>query len=283
MKIAVTGGSGKAGRAVVRDLREHGHDVLNVDRVPSHEDTAPYLPADLTDYGQTLEALSGGHVLPGIEAVVHLAAIPAPDKATQDVVFRTNITSTHTVFSAAWRLGLKRIVWASSETTLGLPFDIPPKYAPVDESHYPFPTSTYSLSKVVAEAMAEQVSAWSGIPFVALRLSNVLDPADYQAFPDYWPDAMARKWNLWGYIDARDAASAFRHALESATAGVAVAIIANDDTVMDRPSADLLAEVFPDVEVRRTLATHQTLLANDRAKELFGWRPTHSWREELGR
>src|SRR3954453_11080057 len=105
MKIAVTGGSGKAGRAVVRDLLEHGHDVLHAALAPSREDAAPSLPADLTDYGQTLEALSGAEVLPGIEAVVHLAAIPAPDKATPDVVFRTNITSTHTVFSAAWRLG----------------------------------------------------------------------------------------------------------------------------------------------------------------------------------
>ena len=164
MKIAVTGGSGKAGRAVVRDLREHGHDVLNVDRVPSHEDAAPFLPADLTDYGQTLEALSGGHVLPGIEAVVHLAAIPAPDKATQDVVFRTNITSTHTVFSAAWRLGLKRIVWASSETTLGLPFDTPPEYAPVDEEHPLRPESSYALSKVLGEEMARQFNRWTRDP-----------------------------------------------------------------------------------------------------------------------
>jgi nucleoside-diphosphate-sugar epimerase len=176
-----------------------------------------------------------------------------------------------------------RVVWASSETTLGLPFDVPPKYAPVDEAHYPFPTSTYSLSKVAAEAMAEQVSAWSGIPFVALRLSNVLDPEDYQAFPSYWPDPMARKWNLWGYIDARDAASAFRRALESATTGVDVAIIANDETVMERSSADLMAEVFPDVEIRGELGEHQTLLANDHAKEAFGWQPTHSWRQELGR
>ncbi len=123
------------------------------------------------------------------------------------------------VFLAAADRKVDRVVWASSETTLGLPFDVPPLYAPVDEAHYPFPTSTYSLSKVAAEAMAEQVSAWSGIPFVALRLSNVLDPEDYQAFPDYWPDAMSRKWNLWGYIDARDAASAFRLALESVTTG----------------------------------------------------------------
>src|SRR5215210_2498231 len=133
MRIVVTGGSGKAGRAVVRDLLEHGHDVLNVDLVASRDPVAPFLPADLTDFGQALEAVSGAEVLPGVEAVVHLAAIPAPDRGTPDVVFRTNITSCHTVFAAAWRLGLKRIVWASSETTLGLPFDRPSDYAPVDE------------------------------------------------------------------------------------------------------------------------------------------------------
>jgi len=278
MRVLVTGASGKAGKWVVRDLVDNGHDVLATDIAPKLPDCpATFTRADLTDYGEAID------ILADVDAVAHLANIPAPGLFPSARTINENNAMNTNVFLAAADRKVDRVVWASSETTLGLPFDIPPKYAPVDESHYPFPTSTYSLSKVVAEAMAEQVSAWSGIPFVALRLSNVLDPADYQAFPDYWPDAMARKWNLWGYIDARDAASAFRHALESATAGVAVAIIANDDTVMDRPSADLLAEVFPDVEVRRTLATHQTLLANDRAKELFGWRPTHSWREELGR
>jgi nucleoside-diphosphate-sugar epimerase len=136
---------------------------------------------------------------------------------------------------------------------------------------------------VVAEAMAEQITAWSGIPFAALRLSNVLDPDDYQALPGYWPDARSRKWNLWGYIDARDAASAFRCALAAETAGAVVAIVTNDETVMDRPSVELMQEVFPAVELRGELDTYQTLLANDRAKELFGWTPTHSWRTELGR
>jgi nucleoside-diphosphate-sugar epimerase len=126
VKVAVAGGSGKAGRAVIRDLLEHGYDVLNIDVWPSAESSspdspAPYLAADLTDYGQGLEAISGS------DAVVHLAAIPSPVHGTPDVVFRTNMTSTHAVFAAAVRLGLRRVVWASSETTLGLPFDEPPE------------------------------------------------------------------------------------------------------------------------------------------------------------
>src|ERR1700729_327578 len=119
-KIAVTGGSGKAGRVVVRDLAEHGHDVLNIDRVPSPESQSPespvpFLRADLTDFGQTLEALSGAETLPGIEAVVHLAAIPSPAHATPDQVFRTNVTSTHAVFAAAQRLGPGKVGWGPPE------------------------------------------------------------------------------------------------------------------------------------------------------------------------
>ena len=279
MKIAVTGGSGKAGRAVVRDLREHGHDVLNVDRVPSHEDAAPYLPADLTDYGQTLEALSGGHVLPGIDAVVHLAAIPAPDKATQDVVFRTNITSTHTVFSAAWRLGLKRIVWASSETTLGLPFETPPEYAPVDEEHPLRPESSYALSKVLGEEMARQFNRWTGIPIVGLRLSNVMEREDYLRFPSYWDDPHLRKWNLWAYVDESHVAQACRRGLEADIAGAEAFVIAAADTVMQRPSRDLMADVFPGVAVRDGVAGHDTLLGIDKARRMLGYAPDFSWRE----
>ena len=186
------------------------------------------------------------------------------------------------VFLAAADRKLARVVWASSETTLGLDFEDPPRYAPLDEDHYPLPTTTYALSKVLAETMAAHVSQWSGIPFAALRLSNVMDPEDYRHFPGYQDDAQLRRWNLWGYIDGRDAAAAFRRALESDTTGAVSAIIANDDTVMDRPSRELLAEVYPDVPVTRELDSNQTLLANDRAKALFGWQPAHSWREEVG-
>jgi nucleoside-diphosphate-sugar epimerase len=284
VKIAVTGGSGKAGRAVVRDLLEHGHEVLNVDRVPSAESSgpdspAPFLAADLTDFGQALEAVSGGERLPGIEAVVHLAAIPSPVHATPDVVFRTNMTSTHAVFSAATRLGLARVVWASSETTLGLPFDRPPDYAPVDERHELRPESSYALSKVLGEEMARQFSRWSGIPFVGLRFSNVMEPHDYERFPSFSADPQLRKWNLWSYVDAGDVAQSVRRALEAEIAGAEAFIIAAADTVMEQPSRELMAEVFPGVPVRDDLADHETLLAIGKARALLGYRPEVSWRE----
>jgi nucleoside-diphosphate-sugar epimerase len=282
-RIAVTGGSGKAGRAVVRDLLEHGHQVLNVDRVPSAESSdadspAPFLPADLTDFGQTLEALAGGEVLPGIQAVVHLAAIPSPVHATPDVVFRTNVTSTHTVFAAAARLGLERVVWASSETTLGLPFDRPPDYAPIDEAHELRPETSYALSKVLGEEMARQFSRWTGIPFLGLRFSNIMTRADYQRFPSFWDDPRLRSWNLWGYVDESQVAQAVRRALEADVAGAEAFIIAAADTVMQRPSRQLMAEVFPGVPIKGDLATHGTLLGIDKARRLLGYDPEFTWR-----
>ena len=284
MNVAVTGGSGKAGRAVVRGLLERGHDVLNVDIRPPAESgspgsDAPFAPADLTDYGQTLEALAGGEWLPGIEAVVHLAAIPSPVHATPDVVFRTNITSTHTVFAAAVRLGLKRVVWASSETTLGLPFDTPPDYAPVDERHELRPETSYALSKVLGEEAARQFSRWSGIPFVALRFSNIMERADYERFPSYWEDPKARSWNLWSYVDESHVADSARLALEADVHGAEAFVIAAADTVMRQPSRELMAEVFPGVPVEDGLGEHETLLSIDKARAVLGYDPVFSWRE----
>jgi nucleoside-diphosphate-sugar epimerase len=280
-RIVVTGAAGQAGRAVTADLREHGYDVLATDTVVSRADLEDgMLKADLTDYGQAAEVLSE----PGVNAVVHLANIPAPGLSTPAVTFNANITMNFNVFQAAASLKLSRVVWASSETTLGLPFDTPPRYAPVDEDHYPVPTTTYALSKVASETIAGHIAEWSGIPFVALRFSNIMAPEDYQHYPGFQDDATKRKWNLWGYIDQRDVAQSCRKALEApaeAVKGSPAFIIAAADTVMNRPSAELLAEVFPGVKLTRDVGEHGTLLAIDRAREILGFIPAHSWRDHV--
>ncbi len=275
MRIVVTGGSGKGGRHVVRDLREHGHDVLNVDARHDGSDFGLTMVADLTDLGQTQDALAGA------DAVVHFAAIPAPGLRPDGETFRINAMSTYNVFAAAVAHKMRRVVWASSETVLGLPFDMPPAFAPIDETIEPRPESSYSLSKLVGETMAGQFARQSGIGFVGLRISNIMDVEDYDRFPTYWDDARLRKWNLWGYVDARDVATAARLGLEADVRGAEIAIIAAADTVMTRPSADLMAEVFPDVPLRRAVAGRETLLAIDHARALLGYEPAHRWEDHV--
>mgnify|MGYP001545445306 CR=1 FL=1 len=273
-RIVVTGGSGKAGRAVVRDLLEHGYDVLNVDIAPPPQPQGEFLNVDLTDGGQVFE------VLQGADAVVHLAAIPAPGKFTERVTFDTNMSSTYNVFAAAVDLKLERVVWASSETTLGLPFDREqPAYAPIDEAHPPYPESSYALSKILSEEMARQMNRWSGIPFVGLRFSNIMEPHDYARFASWQDDPMIRKWNLWGYVDARDVAQSCRVGLEADFTGADHFIIAASDTCMERSNADLMAEVFPGVELRGDIGEHTTLLSVEKARKVLGYNPEYSWRD----
>jgi nucleoside-diphosphate-sugar epimerase len=276
-RIVVPGGAGKAGRAVVRDLLEHGHDVTSVDLVrdPNLTD-AQQIVADVTDYGEVVDALKGA------DAVVHLAAIPAPGLKPDELTFRVNTTSTYNVFAAAPLLGLRRVVWASSETTLGLPFERElPRYAPIDEEHPLLPESSYALSKVVSEEMARQFSRWNGIAYVGLRFSNVMEPHDYERFPGFWDDARLRRWNLWGYVDARDVAQSCRLALDADLSGAEAFIIAAADTVMNRPSADLMAEIYPDVEVRDGLGELETLLSIEKARRLLDYEPAFSWRDAI--
>ena len=277
-RIVVTGGTGKAGRAVVRDLLEHGYDVVSIDlaRDPNLTDEQQMV-ADVTDYGEVVDALKGA------DAVVHLAAIPAPGLKPDEVTFRVNTTSTYNVFAAAPLLGIRRVVWASSETTLGLPFERErPRYAPIDEEHPLLPEFSYALSKVISEEMARQFSRWTGIPYVGLRFSNVMEPHDYERFPGFWDDAQLRRWNLWGYVDARDVAQSCRLALETDLSGAEVFIVAAADTVMNRPSADLMAEVYPDVELRDGVGEFGTLLSIDKARRLLGYEPAFSWRDAIG-
>jgi nucleoside-diphosphate-sugar epimerase len=273
MRIVVTGGSGKAGRAVVRDLLEHGDSVLSVDLARGAELDCEQLVADVTDLGETIEALRGA------DAVVHLAAIPAPGLRPDEVTFRINMLSTYNVFSAAELHGVRRVVWASSETIFGLPFEREqPAYAPMDEDHPPLPQSSYALAKLLSEAMAEQFSRRNGIPHVGLRFSNIMEPHDYERFSRWQEDPHERKWNLWGYVDARDVAQSCRLGLHGETTGAEFFAITAADTVMERPSRDLMTEIYPDVPLR-DLEGRQTLHSIAKAQQLLGYEPQHSWHD----
>ena len=285
-RVVVTGARGKLGRAVVAHLREVGLDVLAADRVAGsdpREVEGEFLVVDLTDYGQVVEMLGGVDEHAPVDAVVHLAAIPAPGMTTNAATYANNSAATYNVFAAARAAGITKVVWASSETVLGLPFDTPPPYAPVDEEYAPRPESTYSLNKALEEEMAGHFSRWQPDPVaVGLRFSNVMDVKDYAQFPSFDADPNLRKWNLWGYIDARDGAQAVERALAHDVPGADVFVIANADTVMSRSSASLMAEVHPDVPITKELGEHETLLGIDKARRVLGYEPRHTWRDHAG-
>jgi len=280
MRIAVTGSTGKLGSVVADELRAAGHTVIGMDVVGPRRSN--FVQIDLTDYGQVVDALGGVDRTTPFDAVVHLAAIPAPGIRSDVATFHNNMPSTFNVFWAAARLGIRRIVYASSETVLGLPFDVPPPYIPVDEEYPARPESVYSIVKVLEEQLATELVRWHpDLSITALRFSNVMVPADYAEFPSYDADARSRTWNLWGYIDARDGAQAIERALEVAPPGFDRFIIAAADTVMSRPNSELIAEVFPDVPLRGEFGDHDTLLSIHKARRLLGFAPKHSWRDHV--
>jgi nucleoside-diphosphate-sugar epimerase len=281
MRIAVTGAAGKLGSVVASVLRGAGHTVHALDVVGARG--PGFTRVDLTDYGQTVDALCGiDDRHSGLDAVVHLAAAPAggilPDSAT----FHNNMTATFNVFQAARRAGIKTIVYASSETLLGIPFETPPPYIPLDEEYDSRPESMYSVTKHLEEELARKLVRWDPeLSISAMRFSNVMHVEDYVEFPSYDADPRSRRWNLWGYIDARDGAQAVLKALELSLPGFAAYIIANADTVMSRSSAELAEEAFPGVEIRKVLGKNETLLSIEKARRILGYEPQHSWRDSI--
>jgi nucleoside-diphosphate-sugar epimerase len=281
--VVLTGGSGKLGRVCLADLLAHGYAVTNVDLVRPADDPSPFVRADLTDTGQAMEVLHQvDDRYQGVDAVVHLGAVPAPGMVPGAELFRNNTISTYNVFAAARQLGVRNVVWASSETVLGLPFDTPPPYVPIDEEYPPRPESAYSLSKVMGEEMARQFCRWDPqLKIIGLRFSNVMLTSDYAEFPGFDQDPARRKWNLWSYIDARDGAQAVRKALEAPLTGAEVFIIASPDTVLSRPITELVAEFYPGVPWHRELGPHESAFSIDKARRLLGYDPQHSWRSEV--
>ncbi len=281
-KIVVTGGNGGLGQAVIADLLEHDYEVINVDVTYSRDRKTqyrtPYRIADLTDYGQTFANLKGA------DGVVHLAGHPSPDHDhfTGAQRFHNNTLATYNVFNAAVELGLQRVVWASSETVYGFPWEkITPDYFPMDFDHPLRPQNSYAISKLMSEKMAEEFTRNSGIPFIGLRFSHVRYEHEYENWARTWSMEHVFKWNLWGYVDGRDAAQAVRKSLTVDLTGSHNFAIVADETIMNRPTADLLAQYFPDVPVKEGLPLYHGLNSNQRAKDILGWNPQYSWRQYI--
>lgn len=285
--IVVTGGSGKVGRACVRDLMDHGYTVTSVDMAPPPGQSNPPKPGDvtfskvdITDFGQVMGALAGiDERTEKVTGVVHLGAIAAPGQAPNQVIFEVNTVSTYNVFEAARQLGIRNIVWASSETVYGIPYPKGPAYVPVDEE-IELPETAYSLSKLMGEKMAEQFCRWDRrTKIVGLRFSNVQEPQDYANFAGYDKDPATRRFNLWTYIDARDAAQAIRLSLEAKLTGAHVFGIANSDSVMSRTNDKLLAAVYPKAKRKRDIAPTESLISIEKAQRVLGYKPQYDWRK----
>ena len=278
--IVVTGGSGQLGRVCVKDLMDHGYDVTAIDLVPPKDPNVRFSRADITNFGDAMASVSMiDERVAKVTGLVHLAAIRAPGLAPNHVTFATNTVSTYNMFEAARQLGIRNIVWASSETVFGIPYPKGPAYVPVDED-IQRPETAYSLSKAMGEEMAKQYCRWDPkLKIIGLRFSNVMDPEDYARFPSFDKDARSRHWNLWTYIDARDGAQAIRLALEAKLTGAEVFGIANADSVMSRANDKLLDEVFPKAKRKRAIQPNESLISIEKARNVLGYKPKYTWRK----
>jgi nucleoside-diphosphate-sugar epimerase len=289
-RIMFTGGSGKAGRHVVQYLVDHGYEVLNLDTKPLDNPKVRTLITDITDSGQVFNALSsymGLHEFDAslrpqpVDAVVHFAAIPRIMLVPDNEVFRINALGTYNVIEAAAKLGIKKIVVASSETTYGVVFaneHRDPKYFPFDEDYDVDPMDSYALSKIVNEKTARAFALRTGADVYALRIGNVIEPHEYELFPKWFADPGFRKRIAWSYIDARDLGQIVKLAVEKDGLGYQVFNSANDTTSSDLPTAELLRRFYPNVPVKGTLGEFETLLSNRKIREVLGFKEEHNWR-----
>lgn len=290
-RIVFTGGSGKAGRHVVPWLKDKGHEILNVDLKPLDCPGVNTLTADLTDSGQAFNALSMHFGFEGyetgqgparIDAVVHFAAVPRVLIQPDNVTFQTNVVSTYNVIEAAVKLGIRKIVIASSETTYGVCFaegDKDFKRFPLEEDYEIDPMDSYGLSKQVNEQTARAFAARSGADIYALRIGNVIEPHEYGPFRRYAENPPMRKRNAWSYIDARDLGQIVHLCLEKDGLGFQVFNATNDTITADQPTAEFLKRWAPDTPVARPLEGFEAPLSNRKIREVLGFREEHDWRK----
>lgn len=293
MRVFFTGGSGKAGRHAITYLQAQGHTVVNVDRVPSGLDVSELL-VDLCDAGQVIGAMSQyadfhelepGTGVPKYDAVVHFAAVPRVMIGTDGECFRQNTLSTYNVIEAAVKLGIPKVIFASSETTYAVCFadgELKPEYVPIDEDHPTVPHDSYAMSKVCNEVTGKSFQARSGIDIYGLRINNVIEPHEYATqFPAYMADPALRRRNIFAYIDARDLGHMVDCCLKTDGLGYEVFNVSNDDLSVGITSDEVIERFYQGVPVKREMRPDETFYANDKAKRMVGFAPKHSWREVL--
>jgi len=289
-RILFTGGSGKAGKYVIAYLINQGHKVLNVDMTPLNHLGVENLIADITDSGQMFNAMSsyagldeleGGNGVPKFDAVVHFAAVPRilikPDNET----FRVNTIGTYNVIEAAVKLGIKKIIIASSETTYGICFSdghTDPKVLPLEEDYDVDPMDSYGLSKVVNEKTARSFQRRSGFDIYALRIGNVIEPHEYaELFPHYFKNPEVRRRNAFCYIDARDLGQIVDLCIKKDDLGFQIFNAGNDHNGAIIPSVELAEKFFPNVPITRKLGEHEALFSNRKIREILEFKEQHNW------
>ncbi|EEB86413.1 NAD-dependent epimerase/dehydratase family protein [Roseobacter sp. GAI101] len=295
MRILFTGGTGKAGRHVIPYLLAQGHQVLNVDLVPFDHPGVDNRIADISDAGQmadvmqsyaNLAELDAGTGMPRFDAVVHFAAIPRILLRSDNEAFRINTIGTYNVIDAALKAGIRKVIFASSETTYGICFadgEIKPDYIPIDEDHPTVPHDSYAMSKVCNEVTARSFQARSGADVYGLRINNVIEPDEYaQIFPDFIHDPDQRRRNIFAYIDARDLGQMVECCLQKDGLGYEVFNVANDDHSVDLTTSDLIDRYYADVPKTREMGENETFFSNKKARDMVGFAPQHSWRDQIG-
>ncbi len=294
MRLLFTGGSGKAGYHAIQFMLAQGHQVTNLDLTYREIPGADYLQADLTDAGQVFNALRAyanfGELVPGTgmpvyDAVVHFAAIPRILLKPDNETYRINTLSTYNVLDAATKLGIRKVIFASSETTYGICFadgEKRPEYVPVDEEHPTVPQDSYAMSKVVNEVTARSFQARTGIDIYGLRINNVIEPHEYERdFPAYLADPDLRRRNIFGYIDARDLGQMVDRCLATDGLGFEVFNVANPDMSVNLSSESVRERYYDGVPVRREMGEHETFYSIEKARAMVGFAPRHSWRDVL--
>ena len=293
MRIFFTGGSGKAGHHVAPFLASLGHQVTNADLAPLGHDDVADLRVDLTDGGQVYSAMAGLATMeeleldrpPAYDAVVHFAAVPRILLTDDASTYATNVLSTFHVLEAATRLGIRKVVFASSETTYGICFaqgERKPLYVPVDEEHPTVPEDAYAMSKVAGEVTARSFQRRTGTDVYGLRINNVIEPHEYaEMFPPFLADPSLRRRNVFAYIDTRDLGQFVQRCLETDGLGYEVFNVANADMSVAATSKEVRERFYDGVEVRREMGRDETFYSIDKARRLLGFEPEHSWRDVL--